>query len=176
MVLSRTSTAPTCFRSQVARVATTRAMFMKYSSQLARRSMGSASYPKLGSRREPRSAKNVGWRPCMHPIPRKTLFAATLALALSGRPAPAEEPGGGRRPVLRIIAGTLTKLARAEGRLTVESGDDVVTLSFDRNTSVFLEQRLGSLGDLAVGEPVRASYGEDARAYWVEIRASQAML
>lgn len=112
----------------------------------------------------------------MHPIPWKTLVAATLALALSGRPAPAEEPDGGRRPVLRIIAGTLTKLARAEGRLTVESGDDVVTLSFDRNTSVFLEQRLGSLGDLAVGVPVRASYGEDARAYWVEIRASQAML
>jgi hypothetical protein len=112
----------------------------------------------------------------MHPIPWKTLVAATLALALSGRPAPAEEPDAGRRPVLRIIAGTLTKLARAEGRLTVESGDDVVTLSFDRNTSVFLEQRLGSLGDLAVGEPVRASYGEDARAYWVEIRASQAML
>src|SRR5512140_3438924 len=39
MVLSRTSTAPTCLRSQVARVATTRAMFMKYSSQLTRVSM-----------------------------------------------------------------------------------------------------------------------------------------
>src|SRR6266568_1709597 len=36
MVRSRTSTAPTCLRSQVARVATTRATFMKYSSQLTR--------------------------------------------------------------------------------------------------------------------------------------------
>src|SRR5512141_666541 len=40
MVLSRTSTAPTCLRSHVARVATTRAMFMKYSSQLTRVSIG----------------------------------------------------------------------------------------------------------------------------------------
>src|SRR5512138_3238800 len=39
MVLSFTTTAPTCLRSQVARVAATRAMFMKYSSQLARASI-----------------------------------------------------------------------------------------------------------------------------------------
>src|SRR5512138_3044601 len=39
MVRSRTSTAPTCLRSQVARVATTRATFMKYSSQLTRLSI-----------------------------------------------------------------------------------------------------------------------------------------
>src|SRR5437870_1854154 len=36
MQRSRTMTAPTCLRSQVARVATSRAMFMKYSSQEAR--------------------------------------------------------------------------------------------------------------------------------------------
>lgn len=114
----------------------------------------------------------------MHPTRRKMLLGLTaaLALALAGGPAPAEEPDGGRRPVVRTVVGKLTKLARADGRLTVESGDDVVTLSFDRNTSVFLEHRLGSLGDLAVGKPVRASYGEDARAHWVEIRPSDAVL
>jgi len=106
----------------------------------------------------------------------KTLAAAALALAFTGRPATAEEPDGGRRPVVRTVAGTLTKLARAEGRLTVETDDDVVTLSFDRNTSVFLEHRFGSLGDLAVGKPVRVSYGEDARANWVEVRPSDAVL
>src|SRR5882672_11195641 len=36
MLLSRTTTAPTNFRSQVERVATSRAMFMKYSSQETR--------------------------------------------------------------------------------------------------------------------------------------------
>src|SRR5712671_6633002 len=36
MFLSRAMTAPTCFRSQVARVATSRAICMKYWSQLAR--------------------------------------------------------------------------------------------------------------------------------------------
>ena len=106
----------------------------------------------------------------------KTLAVAALALGITGRPAIAEEPDGGRRPVVRTVAGTLTKLARAEGRLTVETGDDVVTLSFDRNTSVFLEHRFGSVGDLAVGKPIRVSYGEDARANWVEIRPSDAVL
>ena len=112
----------------------------------------------------------------MHPDLWKTLAAAALALALTGRPATAEEPDGGRRPLVRTVSGTLTKLARAEGRLTVETGDDVVTLSFDRNTNVFLEHRFGSLGDLAVGKPVRVSFGEDARASWVEIRPSDAVL
>src|SRR3990170_5553511 len=45
MVRSRTSTAPTRLRSQVARVATTRAMFMKYSSQLTRESIVSPCKP-----------------------------------------------------------------------------------------------------------------------------------
>ncbi|HYS79198.1 MAG TPA: hypothetical protein VEM76_00715 [Anaeromyxobacteraceae bacterium] len=106
----------------------------------------------------------------------KTLAAAALALGFTGRPAMAEEPDAGRRLVVRTVIGTLTKLARAEGRLTVETGDDVVSLSFDRNTNVFLEHRFGSLGDLAVGKPVRVSYGEDARANWVEIRPSDAVL
>src|SRR5512142_1669349 len=53
IVLSRTSTAPTCLRSQVARVATTRAMFMKYSSQLTRSSIvpPGAGHRTVGSRR-----------------------------------------------------------------------------------------------------------------------------
>ncbi len=112
----------------------------------------------------------------MHTTRFETLAAVALALALAGRPASAEAPDGGQRPVVRTVVGTLTKLVRADGRLTVESGDDVVTLSFDRNTSVFLEHRIGSLGDLAVGKPVRASYGEDARAHWVEIRSSDVVL
>src|SRR5262245_53263128 len=42
---SRTTTAPTCLRSQVDRVATCRAMRMKYSSQLARRSVMTVPFP-----------------------------------------------------------------------------------------------------------------------------------
>src|SRR5512132_151238 len=62
IVLSRTSTAPPCLRSQVARVATTRAMFMKYSSQLTRSSIGppGAGHRTVGGRR-PRQGE-LTWR------------------------------------------------------------------------------------------------------------------
>src|SRR5881296_4151181 len=43
IVLSRTITAPTCLRSQVERLATWRAMFMKYVCQSTRRSTGFVS-------------------------------------------------------------------------------------------------------------------------------------
>jgi hypothetical protein len=46
-----------------------------------------------------------------------------------------------------------------------------VTLEVDRNTTVFLENRLGSVHDLVVGTPVRASFGGDRRAVWVEVRS-----
>ncbi len=83
-----------------------------------------------------------------------------------------EADGGDHRVDVRTVSGKVTSVAWLEHKLTIEAADGSVTLEVDRNTSVFLDDRLGSLRDLEVGSPVRASFGSDERAVWVEVRSS----
>jgi hypothetical protein len=98
-----------------------------------------------------------------------SLAAAALAPAVT---AAADEPDAGApQPAdLRTVSGKITTLAWAQHRFTVEASDGPVTLSVDRNTTVYLDTKLGSIRDLIVGTPVRTSYGKDLIATWVEVR------
>jgi hypothetical protein len=99
---------------------------------------------------------------------------ALLTLALAP-PAAAEEDGGSRSADVQTVAGTIAAVAWSDGRFTVTAADGPVTLRVDRNTTVYLESRLGTIRDLVVGLPVRASYGPGQRAAWVEVRAKGVM-
>jgi len=111
-------------------------------------------------------------------LPSRTrVFVATFLLlaalgADSGRDGDGD--GGKARTDVRTVSGTISALAWSEAKLTVDAPDGHVTLKIDRNTAVFLENRLGSTGDLVVGAPVRASFGGDKRAVWVEVRSRSA--
>ncbi len=118
-------------------------------------------------------------RPLAALAARTRLAAAALAAALAGAvlaAAPAtraDEPDAGAPQALdlRTISGKIATLAWDQHRFTVEASDGPVTLSVDRNTTVYLDTRLGSIRDLTVGTPVRTAYGKDLVATWVEVRA-----
>ncbi|HTP25356.1 MAG TPA: hypothetical protein VMK12_06810 [Anaeromyxobacteraceae bacterium] len=86
----------------------------------------------------------------------------------SGFPAAATADGVDRTE-LQTVSGTISALTRQDHKLAVETSRGVVILAVDRNTTVFLEGRLGTLFDLAVGMPVRTSFGSDLLAIWVEV-------
>jgi hypothetical protein len=76
-----------------------------------------------------------------------------------------------RRPDLRTVSGEISALQWQERRFTVDGADGPVTLRVDRNTLVFLDERIGSVRDLAVGTLVRANIGgNDNLASWIEVR------
>src|SRR5688500_3231136 len=85
---SRTTTAPTCFLSQVERVATSRAMAMKYSSQLARfgsfmvtsGSSRASSIAWLGTRHERLDPASGAW--LLVRVKAKTMLARVAPLSL----------------------------------------------------------------------------------------------
>jgi hypothetical protein len=103
----------------------------------------------------------------------KTLLVAGLLLAVLGTGGRRDGGGDGgeSRSGPRTIAGTISGFAWAESRLTVDTPDGPVSLRVDRNTAVFLEDRLGSVRDLTVGTSVRASFAGDHRAVWLEVRS-----
>ncbi len=97
---------------------------------------------------------------------------ATASAAGDGGAADAGVPG----LQLRTVSGRIAGIDRAALKLTIRPGTEAgaedaadVTLDLDRNTAVFLADRLGTIGDLRAGAPVRASYGQERRAFWVEV-------
>jgi hypothetical protein len=69
------------------------------------------------------------------------------------------------------VAGKITALDVAARELTLAASDGPLRVAFDRNTMVFLESRLGSLRDLAVGAPARVNVsGDENLAAWIELR------
>jgi hypothetical protein len=95
-------------------------------------------------------------------------FPLVLLAALA-----AGEPDAGPRTEVVTIAGTLSEIAFSERRLTIDTPEGESTLTFDRNTAVYLARRMGTLRDLAPGQPVRVAHGPDHRAYWVEVRSAE---
>src|SRR5919206_1512474 len=98
--------------------------------------------------------------------------AGAAAIAVTSTPgtraADEDADGGSARSDLHTIAGTVSAVAWDKGQLTIQGADGAVTLGVDRNTTVYLESRLGSMRDVTVGMPVRASYGPKQRAFWIE--------
>ena len=101
---------------------------------------------------------------------RATESAGAEAPADAGGPV-AEEPDGGLPPLpdLHTVSGTITQVAPAERAITVGAREGPVTLTYDRTTSVYGDGRLGSIRDLVVGTAVRAQFGPEQRAYWIEV-------
>jgi hypothetical protein len=107
-------------------------------------------------------------------LPSRTHLFAGVGLLLAALGADGgrdETDGGSSRGDARTVSGTISAVAWAEARVTIDAPGGLVTLKIDRNTAVFLENRLGSTRDLVVGAPVRASFGGDERAVWVEVRS-----
>ena len=98
-----------------------------------------------------------------------------LAALVAGAPeaSPVASPDGGPRTALTTVSGILSSVAYPERRFTVATEQGPATLTFDRNTAVYLPRRMGTARDLAPGQPVRAAHGADGRAYWVEIRTDE---
>ncbi len=95
------------------------------------------------------------------------LLLTLLALGAPGGGEPAAPPAGPARA--RSLAGTLAEVRLAERSATLRVSDGTVLLRLDRNTAVFLPGRVGTLCDLATGEPVRASVAPSGLAFWIEM-------
>lgn len=80
----------------------------------------------------------------------------------------AEGPDGGPVPY-RAFVGKVTGVDFTAQRLTVEWSGRPVAMTFDRNTQVYLPDRIGTLRDLAAGVEVRAEQGPAGLAIWVEV-------
>jgi hypothetical protein len=100
-----------------------------------------------------------------------TALAVAVAAALCAAASPVragDAPGATRS--FSSISGTLRAVSPDARRVTIVGPEGAVTLDFDRNTSVWLDTRLGTLRDLVTGAEVRAQYGRDGRAAWIEVR------
>jgi hypothetical protein len=95
----------------------------------------------------------------------------TVALAGARTEAASDEPDGGARGDVRTIVGKVSAVSTKDRKVTVDTGDGPVALEVDRNTVVYLDNRLGSLRDVVVGVPVRASHGPRQQAFWIEVRS-----
>jgi hypothetical protein len=109
--------------------------------------------------------------------------AILLALALGAGTAPAQEardggpaaspgavegPDAGPAPH-RAFSGRVSGVDWAAQRLTVDWAGRSVAMTFDRNTQIYLPERLGTLRDLQPGVEVRAAQGPTGLAIWVEV-------
>jgi hypothetical protein len=118
--------------------------------------------------------------------------AILLALALGAGTAPAQEardggpaaspdagavegPDAGPTPH-RAFSGRVSGVDWAAQRLTVDWAGRSVAMTFDRNTQVYLPERLGTLRDLEPGVEVRAAQGPTGLAIWVEVLRGAAAL
>jgi hypothetical protein len=133
---------------------------------------------------EPGPRYNARMRPAL-----LVLAAAVACLALAARAvdpapttpaprAPGAPPGTGVGPTasdpprtdVRMVAGKITAVDRTARVLVLAADDGPLRVAFDRNTMVFLQKRLGSLGDLAPGVPARANVlGPLNLAAWIEL-------
>jgi hypothetical protein len=75
----------------------------------------------------------------------------------------------GGAPGFHLVSGSLERVDWEGKRITLATPSGPEILPFDRNTSVYLEDREGTLLDLEPGQRVRASLAADGRAYWVEV-------
>jgi hypothetical protein len=93
---------------------------------------------------------------------------------------PARPPGDPEaRPtppaaVLEEVTGTVSAVDRAGQKIDLTTAKGPVTLKLDRNTLVYSQGSLGTVLDLAVGQPVRAGRNATSTAYWVQLRPAAA--
>ena len=99
------------------------------------------------------------------------VLGVVIVNACAARADEDDRHGGKQRVDVRTVSGKVSAVSWPEHKLTIDVADGPVTLEVDRNTAVFLDDRLGSLSDLVVGVPARASFASDARAAWVEVRS-----
>jgi hypothetical protein len=110
-----------------------------------------------------------------------TLAAALAVLPIAAARAEAPRPSGTQpSPVVdgatqvRTVAGKISAVHWEDAHFTVDGGDGPVAIRVDRNTMVLLAARQGSVRDLSVGLPVRASLRADGNlAAWVEVEPPQ---
>jgi hypothetical protein len=87
------------------------------------------------------------------------------------RPTVGETPPAPPRPDVRTVAGKIAAIEPSRRALTLAAADGPLRVELDRNTMVFLESRLGSLRDLAVGVPARVNVsGPSNLASFVELK------
>jgi len=89
--------------------------------------------------------------------------------AAARQPRAAVAPLDGGAPGFHLVSGSLERVDWETRRITLATPSGAESLPFDRNTSVYLEDREGTLLDLKPGQRVRASLASDGRAYWVEV-------
>ncbi|HTT69892.1 MAG TPA: hypothetical protein VMG32_01610 [Anaeromyxobacteraceae bacterium] len=106
---------------------------------------------------------------------RKARSFAFLALLLGAARAeePAAQDGGVFRSDVHTVVGRIASFSWADRVLSIEAPEGPLTLTVDRNTAIFREDRYGSPRDLVAGARVRAAYGEGGLAYWIEVRRSR---
>jgi hypothetical protein len=108
------------------------------------------------------------------PISRRALGAlAAVGLALAAAGAAEDPPDAGRPSAddLSTVSGKVTGTDWTRHAFTLEAADGPVTLSVDRNTTIFLDTQLGSTRNVTVGTPVRTAFGRDKVAIWIEVRS-----
>ena len=104
------------------------------------------------------------------------LLAAFSALAAAPTVLAEEAPDGGATPSgrerleVQPIAGTVTGIDRQQRRVTLETASGPVVLGYDRDTTVFLPHRVGTVLDLTPGTRVSAAADPEKRAYWFQVR------
>lgn len=99
------------------------------------------------------------------------MSALLVAAILAAAPGTAQEaPAPPPRSAIRTLAGKISEVSLAAGRVVLEAADGPVAVAIDRNTMVYLDSRFGTVRDLAVGLPARVSVGAAGPAHWIEIR------
>jgi hypothetical protein len=86
----------------------------------------------------------------------------------------ASAPVDGGAPGFRVVSGTVERLDWDGLRLVLTTASGSESFPFDRNTSVYLEDREGTLVDLKPGLRVRASIAPGGRTWWVEVARAPA--
>ena len=104
--------------------------------------------------------------------PRQAALALAIGICTAALAARADD--GADVHAFRSVSGTVRAVSAEDRKVTIDGPEGAVTLDFDRNTSVWLETRLGTVRDLVVGAQVRAQYGRDRRAAWIEVRRAAA--
>lgn len=87
---------------------------------------------------------------------------------------PAELDLGQKKPspatVLEEVTGTVVSVDRQTRHVELTTAKGPVSLGLDRNTLVYTQGGLGSVLDIAPGQPIRAGRNAVSVAYWVQIR------
>jgi hypothetical protein len=87
-------------------------------------------------------------------------------------PAPGKKPAPTTPTGARQAVGELRAIDREAHTVTIDEAGELRTYRMDDRSTVFLEGRLGSLGDLAEGQQVRAAWeerGTERSVRWLEV-------